>query len=175
MRCPAGWRRVIHAVHLAQVDVEIGPPVDPVVGVGGGAIGAFVTTLVLGAILVAVAPGLLDRTMTQTRENPVGSFVYGLVCLVFAILVTVVLAITVVGILIAIPFAILTYLIWAVGATVAFLTIAAELVDPEDGWAKPLLVAAGLNGLLTLTAIGGIVSFLVGAAGFGAVLRDYLE
>lgn len=160
---------------LAQIDIDVALPVDPIVGLGGSAVGAFVTTLVLGAVLVAVAPGLLDRTMTETRENPVGSFVYGLVCLVFAVLVTFVLAITIIGILIAIPFAILTYLIWAVGATVAFLTIALEIVDSEDGWGKPLLVAAGLNGLLTLTAIGGIVAFFVGAAGFGAVLRDYLE
>jgi hypothetical protein len=148
--------------------------VDPVVGVGGGAVGAFATTLVVGAILVAVAPGLLERTMTETTENPVGSFVYGVVCLVFAVLVTVVLVFTIVGILVAIPFVILTVLIWAVGATVGFLTIAERLVGREDGWLKPLVVAAGLNGLLALTGIGGLVSFVVGAAGFGAVLRDYL-
>lgn len=167
---------VLDPLYLAQADVDIDlVPVDPLVGVGGSALGAFVTTLVLGGILVAVAPGLLERTMTESRANPVGSFVYGLVCLVFAILVTFLLAITIVGLLVAIPFAVVTYLVWAVGATVAFLTIAVELVDPEDGWAKPLLVAAGLNGLLTLSAIGGIVSFVVGAVGFGALLRDWLE
>ncbi|WP_256493302.1 hypothetical protein [Natronococcus zhouii] len=38
---------------------------------------------------------------------------------------------------------------------------------------KPLLVATVINGGLALTGIGGIISFLVGAVGFGAVLRDY--
>lgn len=34
-------------------------------GLAAGAVSAFVTTLVLGAILVAVAPGFLDRTMAR--------------------------------------------------------------------------------------------------------------
>ena len=59
-------------------------------------------------------------------------------------------------------------------AAVAFLAIADRLVDREDGWTKPLLIAAGLNGALALTGVGGIVSFGIGAAGFGAVLRDWL-
>ena len=49
----------------------------------------------------------------------------------------------------------------------------AALVGREDGWLKPLVVAALINGGLTLTGIGGLVSFAVGAAGFGALLRDW--
>ena len=113
---------------LARVDLPPefgqGPDIDLWVGVGGGAIGAFATTLVVGTILVAVAPGLLDRTSQAVETTPVGSFVYGIVCLAFMILVTVVLVVTIVGILVAIPFVILAYLVWVVGATVAFTTIA---------------------------------------------------
>jgi hypothetical protein len=37
------------------------------------------------------------------------------------------------------------------------------------------LIAAAINGGLTLTGIGALVSFCVGAAGFGVVVRDYLS
>ncbi len=172
---------MIPRLHLAltQFDppsgLENGVDIDLWVGLGGGALGAFATTLVVGAILVAVAPDLLERTSQAVETNPVDSFVYGIVCLVFTVLVTIVLVVTIVGILVAIPFVILSYLVWAVGATVAFTTIAVRLVGREDGWLKPLLLAAALNGLLTLSGIGGLVAFIVGATGFGAVLRDRLE
>lgn len=140
----------------------------------GSAVGAFLTTLIVGAILVAVAPEYTERMMDAVGEEPVGSFVYGLVALLAVVLVTIVLVITIVGILVAIPFALLAGLIWAVGAAIAYLAISERLVGRDDGWTKPLLVAALLNGGLTLTGIGGLVSFCVGAAGFGAVLRDWL-
>jgi hypothetical protein len=138
-------------------------------------VGAFLTTLVVGAVLVAVVPEYTERTMAAVLDGPVGTFLYGIVCLVFVVLVTVVLVITGIGILIAIPFALAAFLVWAVGAAIAFLAIGERLVGREDGWLRPLLVAAGINGALALTGIGGIVAFAVGAAGFGAVLRDWLE
>jgi hypothetical protein len=88
--------------------------------------------------------------------------------------VTIVLAITIIGIILAIPFAILAAVIWAVGAAIAALAVADRFVSIEDGWTKPLLLAAGLNGALALTGIGGLVAFCLGAVGFGAVLRDRL-
>lgn len=141
----------------------------------GSALGAFVTTLVVGAILLAISPDYTERTMGAVVDEPVESFLYGLVCLVFVVLVTIVLVVTIIGILLAIPFALLAYLVWAVGASIAFLAIGDRLVGHEDGWKKPLLVAAGINGGLTLTGIGGLLTFGIGAAGFGAVLRQYLE
>ncbi|MFC7235584.1 hypothetical protein [Halosegnis marinus] len=157
------------------LQTQVGGSLDAAAGLVGGAFGAFVTTLVVGAILVAVAPEYLERMMADVREEPVGSFVYGLVCLLLVLLVTVVLVITVIGVLFAIPFALVAVLVWAVGAAIAYLVIAEQLVSREDGWGKPLLVAAALNGALALTGVGGLVSFCVGAAGFGAVLRDRLD
>lgn len=167
------------AVALESVAAQTGPfgvpSVDPLASVVGSAVGAFATTLVVGAIMVALAPAYTERMMDAVREEPVGSLVYGLVSLLFVVLVVVVLVVTIVGVLLAVPFAVLAALVWAVGAVVAYLAIAERLVGREDGWLRPLLVAAALNGGLALTGIGGIVSFCVGAAGFGAVLRDYLE
>ena len=152
----------------------MGPVTNPFLNLAGSAVGAFLTTLVVGAILVAVVPEYTEAKMATVLDGPVGSFLYGFVSLVFFALVIFVLFITIIGIIIALPLAVLLYLVWAVGASVAFLAIGDRLVGHENGWTKPLLVGAGINGALTLTGVGGILAFAIGAAGFGAVLRDYL-
>lgn len=154
-------------------DVPAGPEVNVTTGLGSGAVSAFFTTLVVGAIMIALAPDYTERMVDTVDDDAVGSFVYGVVALVALIVLTVLFAITIVGILVAIPLAIVTGIVWAVGAVIAFLAIAERLVDRSDGWLKPLLVAAALNGGLALTGIGGLVSFAVGATGFGAVLQDW--
>ncbi len=144
-------------------------------GVTGSAVGAFLTTLVLGAILVAIAPEFTEAKMGAVVDDPVGSFIYGVISLVLIVVVAILLAITIVGLVIAIPLGLVAWLIWAVGSVVAYLAIADRLVDRGDGWLKPLLVAAGLNGALVLTGIGGLISFVIGATGFGTILRSYFE
>lgn len=155
---------------LLQQDPDVdlrGPP-----GLAGGAVGAFLTTLIVGALLIAVGPRYTERKLVEVVEDPVGSFVRGFVGLVLLVLVVVALVFTIVGILVAFPLVLVAYLAWAVGATIAFLAIGDRLVGRDDGWTKPLVVGAAINGGLALTGVGGLVSFVVGAAGFGAVLRD---
>lgn len=165
---------------VLQLTPAPGGPMGPVstldrlVQVVSGAVGTFVLTLVVGAILIAVAEEYTRSRMGEVLEDPVGSFLYGIVCLVFLVLATLVLVITIIGILVALPLILLAVLVWAVGAAIAFLAIGDRLVGHEDGWLKPLAVGAAINGALALTGVGGIVSFAVGAAGFGAVLRTYL-
>lgn len=113
--------------------------------------------------------------MAEVLENPVGSFLYGLVCLVLLFLAIVVLVFTIIGVLVALPLGLRAYVVWAVGASIAFLAIGDRLVGHDDGWAKPLLVGVAINGGLTVTGVGGILSFAIGAAGFGAVLKKYLD
>jgi len=154
---------------------QVEPVANPFLNLVGGAIGAFLTTLVVGAILVAVAPDYTETKMAALLDEPVSSFLYGFVSLIFFALVIFVLAITIVGIIVAIPLAIVLYVGWAVGGAIAFIAVGERLVGRGDGWAKPLLVGAAINGALTLTGIGGILTFAVAAAGFGAVVRDYLR
>jgi hypothetical protein len=108
-------------------------------------------------------------------EEPLGAFVYGVVALLALVVVTIILAITIVGLLVAIPLALVAYVVWAVGAAIAYLAIGDRLVGHDDGWLKPLLVGAAINGVLTLTGIGGLIAFGIGAIGFGAVLRNLLN
>ncbi|WP_135364844.1 hypothetical protein [Halosimplex halophilum] len=162
---------VAEAVLQVNVDVDL----NPVANVVQSAVGSALTTLVVGAILTAVAPAFLEDRMAAVVDDPVGSFVYGFLVLIFAVLAIIVLFFTLIGIPFALGLGLLVYLVWAVGATVAFLAVADRLVDREgDDWLKPLLVAAALNGGLVLTGVGGILAFCIGAAGFGAVLEDRL-
>ncbi|MFW6435629.1 MAG: hypothetical protein ACOCY1_04540 [Halovenus sp.] len=152
---------------------EPGANVDVSLGLGGGAFGVFLTTLLVGALLIALAPEYTDRMKQSLVAEPVDSFIYGVLSLVALILVTFLLVLTIIGIFVVIPLAIAAYVLWAVGSAIAFLLIGERLVDAED-WKLPLLVGAGINGALALTGVGGLVSFCIGAAGFGAVLRDLL-
>lgn len=159
---------------IAQADPGINVDIGTTDGLLGGAIGAALTTLVVGAILVAVAPEYTDRMMADVLEDPIGSFVYGIGSLLAIAILIVALVITVLGIVVAVPLFFLAYLVWAVGGAIAYLAIAERLVGRDEGWLKPLLVAGGISGLLAVTGIGGIVAICIGAAGFGAVLRESL-
>ena len=142
-------------------------------GLGGSAIGAFLSTLIVGVLLMALAPEYTDRMKRSVVDDPVQSFLYGVLFVVGLVLLIVALALTIVGILVVIPLAFLAYVLWAVGSAIAFLAIGERIVESED-WRLPLLVGALLNGGLALTGIGGLFSFLIGSAGFGAVVRDLL-
>lgn len=166
---------VLSIVLIAQVDPGLNVDIALGEGVAGGAIGAFVTTLVVGAILIAVVPEYTERMIGLVLDEPVESFAYGILSLLVLFVLILLLVITVVGILIALPLILVAYVVWGVGAAIAYLAIADRLVGHEDGWLKPLLVAAGINGLLVATGIGGILAICIGAAGFGAVLKTWLN
>lgn len=151
------------------------PRVSGITSLFASALGSFLTTLIVGAILIAIAPEYSRDRMADALAEPIESFLYGIGSLLLLFIAIFVLAITIVGIIVAIPLAILAYVIWAVGAAIAFLAIGDRLVGHGDGWTKPLLVGAAINGGLTLTGIGGLLTFAIGAVGFGTVLRGYLS
>lgn len=161
---------------VSTVASQVGRPfdpvgVDPAVGLGSGAFGTFLSTLIVGALLLVLAPDWTRSRMRAVSRNPFGSFVYGVVALLVAAFVVVLLFVTVVGIVIAVPLALLVYLVWVGGAVIAYLAIAERFVDVDDDWVVALVVAAALNGVLTFTGIGALLSFCIGAAGFGTLLR----
>lgn len=210
-----------------DVDVDLGT------GIGGGAGSALLTTLIVGALLIAVAPAFTERAVDHVWDTPVGSLLWGVLGIGGVIAVAILLVISVVGLLFVIPFVLVAYVAWAVGSTVAFLAVGERLAEafdlgsdgrasrgpqgggsgaPEDrprstdhgwgsgderygsagddgsaadeswssrgdgrDWLVPLLLAALLNGGLVLSGIGGLVAFVVGLVGFGALLQDWLE
>ena len=165
---------VVSGLVGAEVVLQNGVNIDvsPEEGLAGSAVSAFLTTLIVGALLVTFAETYTERMMTAVGEDPVGSLVYGFISLFLLVVLVIILVITILGILLAIPLIILAVLVWAVGATIVFLAVADRFVSREDGWLKPLVLAALFNGVLALSGIGGVISFFAGALGFGAVLRD---
>jgi len=164
----------LHTVALQSFDPPDPGGIDIAFSLGSGAASAFLTTLLVGAILVALAPDYTEGRIGEIRENVVGAFVYGVISLVALLLLSLLLFITIVGVPVAVALLVLAIALWAIGAAIAFLAIADSLVGHEDGWLVALVVAAGINGGLAITGIGGLVSFFVGAVGFGTVLRDLL-
>jgi hypothetical protein len=168
---------------MNALPATVSSPLDPVPGldvtvgqgVAGGAVGAFLTTLAVAAILVAVRPAYVERMAGVVLDRPGSAFLYGLFLLVALFVSVLALAVTGIGLLVAIPLLVGAYVVWAVGAAVAYLAIADRLVGHDDGWAKAVLVAAALNGALAATGVGALVALVVGAVGFGAVLGDRFE
>ncbi|WP_135820836.1 hypothetical protein [Halostella litorea] len=167
-------RPVLFRVLQVQPDSGFHVDIDLGTGLGGGAVGAFLTTLAVGAIMIAVVPEYTERMMESLADEPVDALVYGLACLVGLVLLIVLLVFSLIGIVAAVPLALVAWLAWAVGSAVAFLTIGERLVGRDDGWLKPLLLGAVINGGLAATGVGGIIAFVVGAAGFGTVLQSQL-
>ncbi|ELY61606.1 hypothetical protein [Natronolimnohabitans innermongolicus] len=158
---------------VAQTDPGVDIDVSTGDGLFGGAIGSFATVLVVGAIMIALAPDYVERLMAAIAAEPVESFGYGIVSLFGLGLLILALVITIVGILVVLPLMLLAYLLWAIGAAIAYLAIADRLIGRTGSWLPALLVAATISGALALTGIGGLLSLCIGAAGFGAVIRDY--
>lgn len=162
---------------LTMLPLQADPVPSPQPGPGsvvGGAVGAFLTTLVVGGLLVTFLEDFTVRMVDRVTAEPLESFLYGIVALVLLVVLTVLLVITIIGLVVAVPLLIFAYLVWAVGASLAFLAVGDRIAGRDDGWLKPLLVGAAINGGLALTGIGGVVSFAVGAVGFGAILSEYV-
>jgi hypothetical protein len=168
VHAPLGTRPSVPALSGFDVGVDLLP------SLGGSAVVTFLTTLVVGGILIGLVPDYVERTTASVARNPIYSLLYGVAALLFLTVATAILFVTVIGVTVAAPLLVVTTILWSVGATIAYLAIADRLTGRGDGWAKPLLTAAIINGGLTLTGVGGLISLVVGAAGFGAVLRGYL-
>lgn len=158
-------------------------PIVSLLWTPGSGVAAFVATLVAGAVACSVSPEYTAARVADLREEPGLAFVSGFFSLVLLVVVSRVLVATGIGIAVAIPLLICTYVLWAVGSAIAFTTLAHRVVGREDGrgdgvwidgggWRKPLLLGAGVNGLLSVAGVGGLLSLLVGAVGVGAVVRE---
>lgn len=146
-------------------------PTNPTPGTGlsltAQAITSAVFTGVIGGLLVAVAPDYTERTTDRILQDPGGTFLYGLGIFVATIVVVFLLAITVIGLLLAIPIVIAMAVIGVLGY------LAAGRVFFDD-WAPALLVAAVTSAFTGgVPILGGLVGFLLGCVAFGAWYLEF--
>lgn len=145
------------------------PGISPTTQAAGG----LVFTLVVGAIMLAAAPNYVDSIVEDIHEEPVASFAWGILALIVFVGAMVLLAITIVGIVLVIPLLLAFVVLAIVGNVLAFIAVCDGFVDSR--WVA-LVVAAIVTAVLNLIPIfGGIVSFVIGSLGLGAVVRRWVQ
>lgn len=152
---------------ILQTDVSISFGGDTAAGIGISAIGAFLGTLIAGEVVLSTRLERLNRSMSFVDEHPLRSFFTGVVPFVVGAVVVLVFPSFAIALVIGLGW----YVLWSIGAAIASLTLAERIVGSDEDWTKPLVLGAALIGGLTLTGVGGIVAFCIGAAGLGAALE----
>lgn len=135
---------------------------------------SFVSTLILGLLLIFLFPGFSRAAVSTLREKPMASLGWGLVWLIATPVVLITLLVTVVGIPLALILFPLYFISLYLARIVIILWAGTALLERmgkqgHPGWG--LLVGLFLYTLLTLIpGPGGFVSLLVILFGLGATL-----
>lgn len=128
-------------------------------------------TLFLCGIFVGVLTEYTGRTTSRVHREPGRAFLYGFGILFAFVVVFVALFLTVVGILIAIPLAILFGLGFLIWGQLGFLAVARVVTDEKwtaVGVATVLSFAVGF-----VPDIGTLAGVVIGSLGVGAAVLDY--
>jgi|AntRauMinimDraft_4_1070384.scaffolds.fasta_scaffold00253_30 hypothetical protein len=147
----------------AAESAQLPPTVQALVG--------FVSTLLLGGLLLALAPEFVDRGVERIHDEGVACFGWGVFVLVAFVGVSVLLAVTVVGIVLVIPLALGFFVVAVVGNALGYLALFDGFVESRRVALVAGAVVAGVTNLIPI--LGGLVGFVVGSLGVGAVVRDY--
>ncbi len=137
------------------------------------AVGAGLVTLVVGGLLLAVAPDSTRRQTDRALESPEIAFAYGVASLVAAIGASVLLAITVIGVVFAIPLLLVSALVALVAGEYGYLAVGRLVSDNRPlalGSAIVVSVAVG-----AVPVLGPVVGFLISSVGLGTVVMAFLE
>jgi len=134
---------------------------------------SFVATLVIGALLIALADDYVTEIAEYIENKPVASFAWGIGAMIGFVVVFILLAITVVGLIVAIPLLFVFIIAAIAGNVLAFIAVTEQFVD--ERWIA-LLVAAIATALLSaIPGVGSLVSFVIGSIGLGAVVRHWYQ
>lgn len=142
-----------------------------------GALSGIVSTLVVGALLVAVLPGFTDRVADAAVDAPGRSALSGVGFLVFVPVTLILIAFTLIGI----PLTILGFVAYGVLITVGYVAgnytigrYALSIREMENRWLA-LLVGVLLVAAVDLAPlVGGLVQLAVLLVGVGALVRALL-
>ena len=134
----------------------------------GALVSAFVTFLVAGG-LVALKPDYTERATDRIRDAPGETLVYGVGIGIAGVIVAVLLALTIIGLLVAVPLLIVLAVVGHLGYLAAGRAM-------SENWSTALGVAVAIAALTgAVPILGGIVGFLITSTGVGAAYLDYRE
>jgi hypothetical protein len=135
--------------------------------------------LVLGLLILAVAPATARAVETRVHERPIPAFAIGLAALIGAVILGLILLVTVVGI----PIAIFGWLFVIAGVMLAGLVVSlalGRLIAERTSFGGNVYVLfiigfVVLNVLYLIPILGGIVKFVVVCLGFGAIVMAAMD
>jgi hypothetical protein len=134
----------------------------------------FAVLFVLGLVMLAAFPGRLQAVSAALSSGPLRSLFAGLLGTVGMIFLTVLLVLTVIGLLL-VPFQLLAVLAGGLLGTVAFASYVGRILPfPRSRRTMVLELAAGtllFSALVHIPVLGGLVWLATWCLGFGAVLR----
>lgn len=128
---------------------------------------------IIGAIVLAIAPDFTADGVDYLHAEPAEAFLYGIVAYVVVIGATILLAITIVGLLVVIPGLIVVAILGFGATTVALIALGSWLRSAFGGgvateYGTALVVGAGAWAAIDVVpVVGGIVTFVIGTMGFG--------
>jgi hypothetical protein len=131
---------------------------------------------ILGLFVVAFAPDYTRSLVDDIREDPAVAFIWGLIGGIGGLVALVILAITFVGLIVAIPGAFVWFFVILVGGVVGTVALGVVLADSVTDASLYLGLGVGVvvSSLLGIVPIlGGVINFVVGTLGIGAVVNRY--
>ncbi|MFK8213158.1 hypothetical protein [Haloferax volcanii] len=160
----------------AAQNFESAPQLSPVFRAGG----SFLIDLVVGGILVAAAPGYTRDAIAEIRNDPGGSFLWGLGVGIGGLIVLVLLAITIIGLLVAIPGFLAFILLSIVGGAVSTVFLGSLVTGTASGGSPPLGVSVAVGALVAavlslVPILGSVILFVVDMLGLGVVGRNLIR
>lgn len=168
MDCPPVRRPLASALPIAALGVAQVPTQRPVAGFSfvEEILGAVLLTLVIGGGLILLKPGYTDRATLRVLEEPSDALLYGIGIGLVAAIVLAVLVVTVVGIVLAGPLAVVLFVFSEIG----YLAVGRALTD---NWIGVLLVAMAASAVVVaIPILGALLGILLSSFGIGAA---YLE
>lgn len=133
------------------------------------AIAGGLLTLVVGGAVLVVGRSYAESVTGKARSEPGRSFVVGFLALLAVIGFFFFGVITRIFLIFAFPLLIGFILLAIFGAVIAYLAIGRA---STDAWAGALLVAVVVGALIAgIPVIGGLIGFVVGSIGTGAVIN----
>jgi hypothetical protein len=134
-------------------------------------VGSLLGYLLVGGGLVVVGRRYGEATVAELRDDPAVALGWGLAAGVAAPIALAVLAVTIVGLVVAVPGFVVLLAVSVVGQGVTVLWVGSVLTgDRPDGRAA-LLGATVLAGVNAIPVVGGLVTTVAGLFGLGTVAR----
>ncbi|WP_251341225.1 hypothetical protein [Haloplanus halophilus] len=133
--------------------------------------GAFVVNLLLGGLLLALAPEYTRRMVDDVRDDPGSAFLWGLLVGIGVPIALVLVAFTIIGLVITIPGLLALALVGLVGNAVTICWLGGVLTD-DVGAAAVGAGALVLSLIAAVPLLGNLATTLIGFVGIGVVGRD---